>query len=345
MIRDGSTAVTVSTPRLTIGSTFSGIGGLDLAFENTGHFTTQWFSEVDTNASAVLKHHWPDVPNYGDIRDLDPRKLRPSPDLILSGFPCPDFSVSGGRSGLDGERGRLWWETHRLVAGLRPTWFVAENVPGLQSSNEGRDFRAVVDSLVDLGYGVVWRMANSRWWGVPQNRRRLIIVGHLGSRPRPEVLAIGESLPGDYEPGGEARRSHTAGSVRSSNSTGDVVGTVMPTFGSRYYSNLQEVQAGSLLAFTANQRDEVCRLDVAGALHAYPGPTQQTYIRPQGRYVRRLTPLEMERLQGFPDGWTSIEQPESHRVRQLGNAVTVPVFQWVADRLHHAHRTDLEVGT
>src|SRR5690606_6966285 len=185
-----------------VGSLFAGIGGFDLAAERVG-MEVAWQSELDPHASRVLAHHWPDVPNLGDIHDITEP---PTVDVLTGGFPCQDYSVAGNRAGLAGDRGALWWQMHRIVAQLRPTWIVGENVPGLLSSRGGADFETIVRSLTELGYGVAWAVLDAQYFGVAQRRRRVFIVGHSGGVPRPEILALSEGLYGHPEPSRETGR-------------------------------------------------------------------------------------------------------------------------------------------
>jgi len=221
-----------------VGSLFAGIGGFDLAAERAG-MEVVWQSEIDNHASKVLAHHWPEVPNYGDIHDMGVRlaqrpgdrgnsandgtehrngnrtgrsdlsnaskRISPLPavDVLTGGFPCQDYSVAGLRDGLAGDRGALWWEYHRLITELRPTWVVGENVPGLLSSRGGADFETIVGSLTECGYGVAWAVLDAQYFGVAQRRRRVFIVGNSGGQPRPEVLALSEGLFGHPAPSRE----------------------------------------------------------------------------------------------------------------------------------------------
>lgn len=389
-----------------LGSLFAGIGGFDLAAERVG-MTVEWQSEVDKKASAVLDHHWPEVPNYGDIRniraadgaDISERAwgsrggnthagrnrpgdshgqertngTTPAVDVLTGGFPCQDYSVAGKRDGLAGDRGALWWEYHRLIDSIRPTWVVGENVPGLLSSRGGADFETIVGSLTECGYGVAWAVLDAQYFGVAQRRRRVFIVGHFGGKPRPEVLALGEGLFGHPEPSREtgkdvaptlASRTRGGGGLGTDSELGGALVASPSGFGGFEVGKVAGTlrKAASPLAFAQNQRDEVRDLgDKAGALAAEPGMKQQTYVFEDDRRtgprlhdevaptlqafmgsggnnepmtnfpsVRRLTPLECERLQGFPDGWTDIPgNSDTQRYRQLGNAVAVPVVEWI----------------
>jgi len=185
------------------GSLFSGIGGFDLGFDRAGMQCT-WQVEINEHARSVLKRHWSDVPKYEDVKNVGKRELE-SVDLICGGFPCQDLSVAGNRAGLDGERSGLWFEFRRILSELRPSWVIAENVPGLLSSNGGRDFAIVLRGLVELGYGVAWRILDAQYLGVPQRRRRVFIVGHLGDGRAAEILFESESGAWDSPPSREER--------------------------------------------------------------------------------------------------------------------------------------------
>lgn len=235
---------------LRVGSLFSGIGGLELGLERAG-MQVAFQAEYNKQARSVLARHWPDVHRYEDVHDVSSRSQyagrqgsgeyiegpepdvgrgQPNPrdpdgaggannarhcgpvDVICGGFPCQDYSVAGKRGGLAGDRGALWWEMHRIVAEYRPTWVVGENVSGLLSSNGGADFRTIIASLVQLGYGVTWATMDSQYFGVAQRRRRLFIIGHSGGVPRPEILAISEGLFGHPAPSRKAGEG-TAGRI------------------------------------------------------------------------------------------------------------------------------------
>ena len=207
-------------------SLFSGIGGLDYGLEFAGVETVLQV-ERDAWCRAVLAHHWPEVERIDDVRSVDAalfqqlgddqqRRSRGSDtsgrdaiDLVHGGFPCQDVSVAGKRAGLAGGRSSLWFEFRRVVSILRPRWVVVENVPGLLSSGPtpGADFGVVLRGLVDLGYGVAWRVLDARHFGVPQRRRRVFVVGCLGDAPRAaQVLAVCESCGGHSQARREARQ-------------------------------------------------------------------------------------------------------------------------------------------
>jgi DNA (cytosine-5)-methyltransferase 1 len=187
-------------------STFSGCGGFELALE--GHECVG-FSEIDPYASAVYRYHFPHHPEYGDITEIDADAL-PAFDLLVGGFPCQDLSVAGKRAGLAGKRSGLFYDVIRILEAKHPAWFVLENVAGLLSSNGGRDMGTVLGALVDCGYGVAWRVLDSRFAGVPQRRRRIFLVGHLGDERAADVLALTEGVSWDSPSSGEARQTVAA---------------------------------------------------------------------------------------------------------------------------------------
>ncbi len=300
----------MNNPTLTMGSLFAGVGGFDIAAERAG-IDVLWQSENNVKASAVLDVRFPHIPNYGDIRAVKigrRKEAAPQVDILAGGFPCQSYSITGNRGGLVEDRGALWWEFHRLISEGQPAWVVGENVPGLFSSSRGRDFTTIIKSLVQLGYGVVWRVLNAEWWRVPQRRRRMFLIGYLGDKPRPEILALSESLCGDTLPSRETRQN---------------------------FARTFEPGTPQVVAFSENQRGEVVETDIAHSLTSGGGKPGQGYPAVRiGTTVRKLTPLECERLMGFPDNWTDIKgNSDSQRYRQLGNAVVVPVIEWIMNRI------------
>lgn len=176
-------------------SAFSGIGGFDAALEQAGWKCVGQI-ENDPTCNRILERHWPGVPRWGDIADLDCDSL-PDCDLLCGGFPCQDVSVAGRRAGLAGARSNLFFAFAALAAALRPTWLLIENVPGLLSSNKGNDFATILTTLGDIGYGVAWRVLDSRYFGVAQRRRRVFLVGYLGGPCPAAVLFEPEGMRGD----------------------------------------------------------------------------------------------------------------------------------------------------
>ena len=161
------------------GSVCSGIEAATAAWHQLG-WQAQWFSEIENFPSAVLQHHYPDVPNYGDMTKFKEWPNDESIDLLVGGTPCQSFSVAGLRKGLDDPRGNLMLTYLAIAERYRPRWVVWENVPGVLSSNGGRDFGTFLWALGELGYGFAYRTLDAQYFGVAQRRRRVFVVGYLG---------------------------------------------------------------------------------------------------------------------------------------------------------------------
>lgn len=378
------------------GSLFSGIGGFDLGFERAG-MECAWQCEIDTSCQKLLSQKF-GVKLYDDVRTITAANTEPV-DLICGGFPCQDVSIAGKRAGFAGERSGLWAEFARIIDELKPGWVVIENVPGLLSSNQGRDFQTVLDQMVESGYGVCWRVLDAQYFGVAQRRRRVFIVGSLGSGRSAEVLferegvrwnppargKTGEGIAGSVEEGagtlgfdlaqitsklnysnpkpGDPQppiNTFAQGMVAYENRPQDSrvkeLGDVMQTLDARMGEGGGNVplvmatgQAGAEVvsdgspSLTANHEQPIVTIanwqsgggkmddDKAASLRSGAEVNYQFAHINQG--VRRLTPTECERLQGFPDGWTAW-QSDSTRYKQLGNAVAVPVAEWIGKRIN-----------
>jgi DNA (cytosine-5)-methyltransferase 1 len=166
-------------------SLFAGIGGFDLAMQRQGVKVVASV-EIDKRCNQVLAQHFPDVKQFTDVTEVKGEDLinagfTPSTGIITGGFPCQDLSVAGKRAGLVGERSGLFWEIARLVEETQTEYFIIENVPGLLSSNNGKDFGVVVGTMADLGYSLSWRVLDAQHFGVPQRRKRVFIVGRRGA--------------------------------------------------------------------------------------------------------------------------------------------------------------------
>jgi len=465
------------------GSLFSGIGGFDLGLDRAG-MRGAWQVEIDKHCNTILEKHWPGVKRFDDVCRVGERELG-RVDLICGGFPCQDLSVAGKRSGLAGERSGLFFEFMRIVGELTPRWVLIENVPGLLSSNGGRDMGTVIGALGELGYGWAYRVLDAQYFGVAQRRRRVFIVGCLGDGgSAAQVLFESQSVCGDPPPSREAGKELARDVAASLRSRGEGTGTridaetgltvtaalsacgagtcgaddnqaqanhlvahetgqgwwnesdkagtlraegenrpsrpshIVATFeqnsmagrGTLGYDEDAKVakpvkpqsdhqmvcikgaaigrkpeagpQRGEILedgscytlnatevhAVAQNQRGELRTSNVHPQLtcgggkpgEGYPcvafepgnlrrrcgaepnehvvstlGAEKQGDTFPHvasGMVVRRLTPTECERLQGFPDGWTE-GCSDSARYRMLGNAVAVPVAEWIGRRI------------
>ena len=199
-------------------SLFTGVGGFDLGFERAG-MEVIGQAESDPKARSVLERHWPGVTLHTDVHDITASDY-PDVDVLCGGFPCQDISVAGKQKGIArGDKSVLWWEFYRVIHDLRPRWVVIENVANLLNINGGRDLGAIIGSLDELGYMGEWRILDSQGFGVPQRRRRVFLVGHLGGRGGPAVLLEPEGSAGSDPTGREAEEEaapESAGRVGAS---------------------------------------------------------------------------------------------------------------------------------
>lgn len=328
-------------------SLFSGIGGFELgikqAYENSNrrnpekysendrdkpsadggngerrrtYPTCVGYSEVDKYAIEVYERHF-NHKNYGDITKIDPEDL-PEFDVLVGGFPCQAFSIAGKRGGFNDTRGTLFFDIARIAKQRQPRLLVLENVKGLLSHDKGRTFNTIITTLDELGYDLQWQVLNSKYHGVPQNRERVFIIGHLRGTPRPEVFPIG----------GESQETtnqrEVAGTLQAGYAKGDRTGGYAVK-----ESAINQANPG------ASERDRVYEKDgVSPTLSTAQGGDREPFIIEEidNRTLRKLTPTECERLQGFPDGWTE-GLSDTQRYKTVGNAVTVNVIESIFNNL------------
>ena len=206
-------------------SLFAGVGGFDLAMQRQGVKVVASV-EIDKKCQEVLAHRFPDSKIFDDVTtvkgsDLIAAGFTPSTGIITGGFPCQDLSVAGKRAGLAGERSGLFWEIARIVEETQTEYFVIENVPGLLTSNKGRDFGVVIGTMADLGYSLGWRVLDAQHFGVPQRRRRVFIVGRRStSEGVAEILFKSEGLRRDPSTSQQAGQDVATGTTRSFGQTG-----------------------------------------------------------------------------------------------------------------------------
>jgi DNA (cytosine-5)-methyltransferase 1 len=207
-------------------SVCSGIEAATVAWHHMG-WKPVGFSEIEKFPSQVLAHHYPQVTNFGDMTKYKEWKLNDSIGLLVGGTPCQSFSVAGLRKGLDDPRGNLAITYVGILDKFRPKWCVWENVPGVLSSNGGRDFGAFLGALVELGYGFAYRVLDAQHFGVPQRRRRVFVVGCLGSwESAAKVLFESESLSGDIKKGRSKKQETAAFTPSSFGQYSEGVGTL-----------------------------------------------------------------------------------------------------------------------
>lgn len=315
------------------GSLFAGIGGIDKGFEDAS-WETAYRVEIDESCRKVLARHWPDVPRWGDIRDVKGSEL-PRVDCVAAGVPCQDVSVAGKGAGLNGERTGLFYEFVRILGETRSRWFLFESVPGLLSSNERRDFWLVIHALCEVGYGLAWRVLDSRYFGVPQRRRRVYIVGHLGGPCPPEVLFERKGGNGTPETSKESGQSlaqtlsSRAGADRLSGEDNYVASTLQAEQLTKYSSQWPAGQFVTVLPMQGGI--EPNRAGMEGKRRD-GGPAEKIPIIP-------CSPPDADGMRtapGFPgqlDACAFDWPPDAPRYRALGNAVTVNVARWIGARM------------
>jgi DNA (cytosine-5)-methyltransferase 1 len=204
-------------------SLFAGVGGFDLGLEQSGH-TCVGQVEIDKNARAILERHWPNAPKHDDVQTAidwaNENGLTGTVDLVVGGFPCQDLSVAGKRAGLAGKRSGLFFDALAFAQSVKAKTILLENVPGLLSSNQGRDFGQLLTELANAGYSnIEWRVLNSQFFGVAQRRRRVFIVASVGTEPFKQILAEREGSAGDSSQS-QPQGQDTAGTVADGTGAG-----------------------------------------------------------------------------------------------------------------------------
>jgi DNA (cytosine-5)-methyltransferase 1 len=357
-------------------SVCSGIEAASTAWRPLG-WEAVAFSEIEPFPCAVLAHHYPDVPNWGDMTKFQ-EWPDVSIDLLCGGTPCQSFSVAGLRKGLADPRGNLMLTFGAIAAKYRPRWLVWENVPGVLSSNGGRDFGSFLGMLGQLGYGFAYRVLDAQYVrveshprAVPQRRRRVFVVGHLGDwRRAAAVLFERESLSGHPAPSRKAREGFAACTAPSLTASGRgvercgesreqdpviAVADVAPTLDAHYGDSHDleyraDGSANAVLtpnggrggigvgAIAFGWQNSASQGASASEHHSPTLDKSKTPAVAQGMQVRRLTPLETERLQGFPDGYTAVPfrgKPASDgpRYKSHGNSWAINCPRWIGERI------------
>jgi DNA (cytosine-5)-methyltransferase 1 len=397
------------------GSVCSGVEAATMAWHPLG-WKAQWFSEIEPFPSAVLQHHYPETPNLGDMTLIHSNAIfnETTIDVLVGGTPCQSFSVAGLRKGMEDSRGNLALEFCRIADKAKPKWIVWENVPGVLSSNGGKDFGSLLGALGELGYGFAYRVLDAQHFGVAQRRRRVFLIGYLGDwRPAAAVLFESESLfrdiaesrnkrqkvaraiEGGPTPYRKSSRATTkdgletwvedevsntlncfdVGDVRSTISVvtqkniyenhpndsrvkdmGETSSTVTSRWGTGG-GNTPIVSETNALCFKVRggvSENSGVQGGVPGksAGKGYLGSEEKSFtiatspdqwlfeeVKWLPSRVRRLTPVECERLQGFPDNFTNIpyrkkeESPDGPRYKAMGNSMAVPVMAWIGQRI------------
>ncbi len=373
-------------------SLFSGIGGFELGIGNKHECIG--FSEIDKYAISIYKKHFPNHKNYESITTINESAL-PDFDLLCGGFPCQAFSIAGKRGGFSDTRGTLFFDIARILQAKQPRLLFLENVKGLLSHDNGQTFAVIISTLTELGYDIQWQVLNSKNFGVPQNRERVFIVGHLRGTPRPKVFPFGENNQriSDQSISVQSKvRSQDKKDKKCEHDNSEIcengdnrqlhIGTLRTHKDGRGF---REIKSGLSPTIPARAREDgsgqpVIRIPEAtkkGYAEATVGQSinlsvmgsktrrgrvsnvaqtldtgmQQHTLTSEMR-IRRLTPRECERLQGFPDLWTTwgivptdelnrslepiyqkVKISDTQRYKTLGNAVTVNVIRAIAEKI------------
>ena len=297
------------------------------------------YSEIDKYAQQIYQAHFPNHKKYGDITAINEKEL-PDFDLLVGGFPCQSFSIAGKRGGFRDTRGTMFFEIARIIREKQPRLLLLENVKGLLSHDKGNTFTTIISTLDELGYDCQWQVLNSKNHGVPQNRERVFIIGHLRGTSRPQVFPFGES---DSLNNGKAPQGN------------DLAYCLQAGNDKHRGSYVRQTKDGFHLARNDKKKSSIQGTHVTfptGKSHALS--TGHKPMTLEDLQIRRLTPTECERLQGFPDGWTKkgveylrangdtnglsdlyneIEISDTQRYKTLGNAVTVNVIRDIFDKI------------
>ena len=357
---------------------FSGIGGFALGFQRAGYeFTEHYFSEIDKSAIANYKNNFPHAINLGDITTIQPADIAGA-DIITFGSPCQDFSLAGKRAGFKGNKSSLIEYSIALIAEIRPSVFVWENVKGAFSSNARADFWAILKAFANIGgYRIEWQLLNTSWV-LPQNRERIYLIGYLGGRSIPRVFPIGENdfvpttksksqsqtqISGTIKANGNMNQDDTyiipkkAGTLTGGGKSGGLhsdmtIIQINPSTESNgrqpYQQNRVYDEIGISPALTRNNNNFIIKQRSRGknkGADLKVCPTISSNAFQENNLlggVRRLTEIECERLQGFPDNWTQYGNyngrirriSKTKRYKLIGNAVTVDIVELIAKRLN-----------
>ena len=356
---------------------FSGIGGFSLGLKNAGiPINNSYFSEIDKYAIQVYQNNFKESKYVGSVTDIRGEQL-PKIDIITFGSPCQDFSLAGKRTGMQGHRSSLISEAIRLISECRPRFFIWENVKGTFSSNDSNDFWSIIQTFANIGgYRLEWQLLNTSWF-LPQNRERIYLVGYIGNGSGKEVFPIRENnqkidesrtnpnsltLTARYRATSQGsyiaeRNKVSQEKIIVKSATKDGYETATPGDAINLSNPNSKTRRGRVGKKQSQTLDTACNMGVVQPTRLGNSETFGNYSKDNGKdaftirssnpngialdsKIRRLTPLECERLQGFPDNWTQKGTAglisDSQRYKMCGNAVTVDVVQAVGERIKNA---------
>ena len=320
---------------------FCGVGGFRLGMEANGNVCIG-SCEIDKYARQTYAKNFGHEPEYKDVREINPGELEDF-DCLCAGFPCQAFSIAGKRRGFDDTRGTLFFEIMRIVREKQPSILFLENVKGLLSHDKGETFRTIIESMDELGYDVEWQVLDSSHW-VPQHRERVFIIGHLRGKPRSKVFSPHDTFKNQDGRNTNSEKEGISATITTKqdrypnagfvvysrlfkHATKDISPTLTSASGSGSKPIVEAVYDLSRDNYRGNGRRMKSNNEDSFTLTI----ADKHGIRLDGKY-RFFTPLECERLQGFPDGWTK-GVSDVQRYKQMGNAVTATVVEYVAQFL------------
>ncbi|MCG7421224.1 DNA cytosine methyltransferase [Macrococcus epidermidis] len=311
-------------------SLFSGVGGIDLAFEQTGNFKTIFANEFDKNAAKTFNKNFDIKVNEKDIHALSAKEL-PDCDILLSGFPCQAFSVAGYRKGFEDDRGDLFFETLRVIKEKKPRIVFLENVKNLVSHDKGNTFKVISEALESHGYYIKSQVLNAKEYGnIPQNRERIYIVGFLKEEeyikfkfPEPQSLNKKISDVIDFDNKVDEKYYYTKEKVEFYPLLEEVI-TSEDTVYQWRRKYVRENKSNVVPTLTANMGTGGHNVPLIFTKHG----------------IRKLTPRECFNVQGFPKDFELPDIAISHLYKQAGNSVVVPVVKRIAEKIIIALEND-----
>ena len=315
---------------------FGGIGGFSYGIKQAtkGKWECVYYNDFDKYAVQTYNKNYGENYEATDITTVKTTDI-PDHDCICGGFPCQTFSIAGKRKGFEDIRGTMFFEIMRIAKAKRTKYLFLENVKGLLNHNKGKTFTTILQTLEELGYEVQWMVLNSKFFGVPQNRERVFIIGSLRGECRPEILPFSwndgqtpEGLSKGYSSKTISTRTGSTAKQqtiinhslypRSSKTNKGGTGHLTKMDGSTYCldtGNMQGLETHNTITEAIGRQ---------GSSKEYKSSCKKIYGNTN--QIRRLTPTECERLQGFPDGWTE-GVSDTQRYKQMGNAVTTNVIE------------------
>ncbi|PXV66905.1 DNA (cytosine-5)-methyltransferase 1 [Dysgonomonas alginatilytica] len=327
---------------------FSGTGGFHKGLTEAGFdFKEVYYSEIDKHAIANYKYNYPHAKHIGSVENIIQSGIS-RPDIITFGSPCQDFSLAGNRKGLAGDKSSLIQEAITAITHFRPDIFIWENVKGTFSSNAGSDFWAIIQAFANIGgYDIEWQLVNTSWL-LPQNRERIYLIGHLTTAYRDwrNVFPVGENettINKSRQPNKVRFQTNTCTTIttRYGGTASDTYVSVISANNTLQHRNEPNMTKAVINPSRIISNQQCRRIKEIDGEPSFTLTAQNVQGVFDGSIIRRLTEIECERLQGFPDNWTKYgnydgiikEVPKTQRYKLLGNAVTAKMVELIGSRL------------